>query len=382
MQLKTILALTITATMLFSCNASEEKGTFTLKGDLKNIPDQQVYLEQLFFSQQDPQVLDTANVKAGKFELSSVANEEGLYRIRFEKMGSGFIFINDKPGIQFSADMNNVSLEGPVFNSPANAALKGLLIDIEAERIKAMAANALIDSLQKNKASDSALTAAGLQFRELHQKFSNYILKYVDSSKYPVVTMMALGYTDGIDPALLKPIVANLNKRFPNHKGIEGIVTQFNAMLQQANQPQQPTTGAAVGTMAPDFTMNDTEGKPFTMSSLKGKYVLIDFWASWCGPCRGENPNVVSAYNKFKDKNFTILGVSLDDNKEAWLKAIKTDGLLWKQVSDLKKWENATISLYGYDAIPYNVLLDPQGKIIASNLREAALHNKLAEVLK
>jgi len=194
--------------------------------------------------------------------------------------------------------------------------------------------------------------------------------------------MMALGYTDGIDPALLKPIVANLNKRFPNHKGIEGIVTQFNAMLQQANQPQQPTTGAAVGTMAPDFTMNDTEGKPFTMSSLKGKYVLIDFWASWCGPCRGENPNVVSAYNKFKDKNFTILGVSLDDNKEAWLKAIKTDGLLWKQVSDLKKWENATISLYGYDAIPYNVLLDPQGKIIASNLREAALHNKLAEVLK
>ncbi|HRD57961.1 MAG TPA: TlpA disulfide reductase family protein [Ferruginibacter sp.] len=382
MQLKTILALTITATMLFSCNASEEKGTFTLKGDLKNIPDQQVYLEQLFFSQQDPQVLDTGNVKAGKFELSSVANEEGLYRIRFEKMGSGFIFINDKPGIQFSADMNNVSLEGPVFNSPANAALKGLLIDIEAERIKAMAANALIDSLQKNKASDSALTAAGLQFRELHQKFSNYILKYVDSSKYPVVTMMALGYTDGIDPALLKPIVANLNKRFPNHKGIEGIVTQFNAMLQQANQPQQPTTGAAVGTMAPDFTMNDTEGKPFTMSSLKGKYVLIDFWASWCGPCRGENPNVVSAYNKFKDKNFTILGVSLDDNKEAWLKAIKTDGLLWKQVSDLKKWENATISLYGYDAIPYNVLLDPQGKIIASNLREAALHNKLAEVLK
>lgn len=382
MQLKTILALTITATMLFSCNASEEKGTFTLKGDLKNIPDQQVYLEQLFFSQQDPQVLDTGNVKAGKFELSSVANEEGLYRIRFEKMGSGFIFINDKPCIQFSADMNNVSLEGPVFNSPANAALKGLLIDIEAERIKAMAANALIDSLQKNKASDSALTAAGLQFRELHQKFSNYILKYVDSSKYPVVTMMALGYTDGIDPALLKPIVANLNKRFPNHKGIEGIVTQFNAMLQQANQPQQPTTGAAVGTMAPDFTMNDTEGKPFTMSSLKGKYVLIDFWASWCGPCRGENPNVVSAYNKFKDKNFTILGVSLDDNKEAWLKAIKTDGLLWKQVNDLKKWENATISLYGYDAIPYNVLLDPQGKIIASNLREAALHNKLAEVLK
>ena len=109
---------------------------------------------------------------------------------------------------------------------------------------------------------------------------------------------------------------------------------------------------------------------------------MIDFWASWCGPCRGENPNVVAAYNQFKDKNFTVLGVSLDKNKQAWLDAIKEDKLTWQHISDLKYWSSAAAPLYGFDGIPYNVLIDPQGKIIATNLRESALQNKLAEVLK
>ena len=129
--------------------------------------------------------------------------------------------------------------------------------------------------------------------------------------------------------------------------------------------------------------MNDTEGNPVTLSSLYGKgYLLVDFWASWCGPCRGENPNVVAAYNKYHAKGFEILGVSYDDNKDKWLKAIEEDKLPWIHVSDLKGWGNMTAKLYSISGIPANVLLDKEGKIIAKNLRGAALEEKLAELLK
>lgn len=140
----------------------------------------------------------------------------------------------------------------------------------------------------------------------------------------------------------------------------------------------------SIGAMAPDFMEYDTSGNPVRLSDFRGKYVLLDFWASWCGPCRAENPNVVKAYNKYKDKNFTVLGVSLDGpgaaRKGAWLGAIRQDGLTWTQVSDLKAWDNAAAREYSIRAIPQNFLIDPSGKIVGKNLRGPDLEKKLAEL--
>ena len=138
----------------------------------------------------------------------------------------------------------------------------------------------------------------------------------------------------------------------------------------------------AMGNAAPEFAQNDASGKSVSLASFKGKYVLVDFWASWCGPCRAENPNVLKAYSKYHPKGFDILGVSLDEKKDKWEEAIKKDNLNWTQVSDLQGWKNSVAVLYGVQAIPMNFLIDKDGKIIAKGLRGDDLGKKLSEVLK
>lgn len=373
---KKLLIIASLALFILSCN--EERGDrLEVSVTLKNNPAKQaVYLDAIELNAAAPLTLDTTVLEPGdrNFKLSGLSDNEGIYRLRFEKDGVFALLVNDSKKINFSADWKD--FEKYSTSSPASSSLKTLLKDFNNRLV-------VIDSLRntifnlKYRGTDSAKQAADSSFQLYVGETEDWLIKYADSAKSAGVALYALGIVKGqADPKKLRPLMEKLSKRFSSHPEIIKVTGEYDNYLKQQEAKN------LIGKPAPEINLPDTAGNNFSLSALRGKYVLVDFWASWCAPCRDENPNVVSVFNKFSARNFTILGVSLDKEKRAWIKAIKEDKLNWTHISDLKFWSSSVVEPYHIEGIPFNVLVDPQGKIIASNLRGEGLHEKLGEIFR
>jgi thiol-disulfide isomerase/thioredoxin len=376
--IKKIGVFIVIASVLLGC-AEKKYGGFTVSGKVTHAGAQKIYLQELPFAGSEPLILDSATLKEnGKFELRATALEEGLYRLSLER-GPEVLLINDEKSIRVTLDMNHPRAY-EIEASEASKSLQTLFAKYSIADSTLMITFNNLEKAQQQNGNDSLIQVLTKNKDNGLATINNMVNGFINTSNSPAAIYYAIGMATRTMPEeAVKQLVEKTAVKFKEHTGIAKIKALMT--VQQA-APSGGNTYALLNKQAPEINLPGTDGTLFSLSSLKGKYVLVDFWASWCGPCRQENPNVVAAYKAFKNKNFTIVGVSLDNDKEAWLKAVKDDGLTWKHVSDLKQWESTMVPLYGIDGIPFNVLVDPTGKIIASSLRGDDLQKTLAAVLK
>lgn len=372
---KILISLSVILLLSF-CDGNKKNSSFQLKGTLSDSKAETLYLEKLGSSKQviiDSVILD----ENGNFEFTNYTPKIGFYRIKTNDKNFAMLVLDsaDKVTITGSVkDLGNTfkvegSSETSIFIEYNNLSkIRDIKLDSLNKAFQLLMETNKLDS----KRMDSLSAIFETPYNSIINQSNILMVDKISKNTNMYSSIMAI---QALDPDkysdLYKSLDAGLSKKFPNDKN----VIMFHEVVERM-------LSTNVGQFAPEISLPSPDGKEIALSSLKGKLVLIDFWASWCGPCRKEMPNVIKIYSKFKNKGFEIYGVSLDQDKEKWMEAITKDGINWPQVSDLKYWDNVAARIYNVQGIPYTVLIDKDGKIIAKNLRGQELEKKIAEVLK
>ncbi|WPU99462.1 TlpA disulfide reductase family protein [Mucilaginibacter sp. cycad4] len=372
MNLTSIKKIALTAIASAPALAFAQDAQYTVQGKIGvyNAP-AKVYVQ---YRKDGKTVVDSAVLNGGNFKFTGKTSTTTPV--------SGYILFNPKgTGLHSSEDYRSIYLEPGTIevtatDKIADAKIAGTKTNNDNEKYN-QAEKPINDAYEalaakRKTATPEQLAELNAEEKKIDDRDAQVNKKFIQENPDSYVSLNALeSYAYSADYVDIAPLFSNFS---PAIKATEA-GKKFADRLPKLK-------AVALGAIAPEFAEADTAGKMVSLSSFRGKYVLIDFWASWCGPCRRENPNVVKAYNTYKGKNFTILGVSLDrpNAKDKWLAAIHKDGLTWNHVSDLKFWDSKAADLYAVRGIPQNFLLDPNGKIIGKNLRGEDLENKLAEI--
>ncbi len=366
--MKTLSYLKMICFLLVLASCSDRKVKIYGKVDQK-VANGFATLEKI--NEQEPEAVANVDIDSlGSFSLTAFIEEPSFYRLNLNnRQYVAMILTGQESSVEVKADGSNPSGKSEVTGSDDTDHLQK--IDKLVSEFNGKVQQINQEAIQVRSSGDiAALQALSVEYQGLAQKHSEELKQMIWSSLPSLAAFYGIQQLDPEQHFMFFDSVANeLNKEIPEHYIVKSLVAMVDSRRT-----------LTIGAEAPEIALPNPEGEIIKLSSLRGNYVLIDFWAAWCKPCRMENPNVVRVYNQYKDENFEILGVSLDKTKERWLQAIEQDGLPWKHISDLKYFQSEAAATYQINSIPATYLIDPEGKIIGKNLRGPSLIAKLKEI--
>lgn len=382
------LAALALVVLLNSCGDSKKTNGLQLKGTLSNASGETLVLEQM--SQQNGYIfIDSAKVdENGNFEFKNIKpTAMDFFRLKTSEANFAVIVADSTQNITFKGDAKKLGEGYSVEGSPDTKQF----IDINAELLTvskqldslqtAVNQRMMTTKLDSSRMEEINAEAEG-QFNTIFDKTSQKLIKMVNAFPGTIANFSAFNAIH-IDEnmELYDKVLAALTEKQPNSQYTQQLRTSIDQFKKQFEMQEAQNTVKEGGEPMQEIKLKNPQGKEIALSSFKGKLVLVDFWASWCGPCRKENPNVVALYKKYKSKGFEIYSVSLDEDKDKWVQAIEKDGLTWTHVSDLGGWNSSVCPQFNINSIPFTILVGKDGNIIAKGLRGAALEEKVAEIL-